>query len=77
MQQFLASWKGYRTFLINSISILGTTILWIGPDLLNLMLKTDLSPLVSEEYLPILIVMLSALNICLRKITTTPMFQKA
>lgn len=68
--------KGYKTFLINSISIFVAAVIWILPDLINFLGNTDLGPLVPAEYAPLAAMGISLANIYLRKITTTPMFQK-
>ena len=50
---FSEYFKGYRTFILNMMSIILTTMIWIGPDLINLILQTDLSPVISEKYMPL------------------------
>lgn len=43
--------------------------------MINLILRTDLSPVVSEKYIPLVMILLGFLNIVLRKLTTTEMFK--
>jgi hypothetical protein len=48
-------------------------LIWVGPEIINLLLKTDLEPLLPDGYAPFIVLGLSVLNIFLRKLTDTPL----
>ena len=71
-EKLSAKLKGYRTFLLNLISMIVTVALWLLPDLINYLAQTDLAPIIPTQHLPTVIILLNVANIALRKVTDGP-----
>ena len=67
------AWKGWRTVIINVFALVLSALIWIGPEIINVLLRTDLKPLLPDGYAPLIVLGLSVLNVVLRKLTDTPL----
>lgn len=73
MWQVWAAWKGWRTVIVNVAALMASALIWVGPEIINVLLHTDLEPLLPDGYAPLIILGLSVLNVILRKLTDTPL----
>jgi hypothetical protein len=70
------NWKGWRTVIINVAMMVVSGLIWVGPEIINVLLQTDLDPLLPDGYAPFVVLGLSLLNVLLRRVTDTPLGRK-
>ena len=67
------AWKGWRTVIVNALALVLSAMVWVGPEIINVLLHTDLEPLLPDGYAPLVVLGLSVVNVILRKLTDTPL----